>query len=93
MPRDGDEMSGDRIRCMFCYMDSVDVISTSHEHLISKPVAAAFGIDRTASVARMNIEGSDIRWRPVNGIRRRVVCTACNNGWMDPPGTPNEPDC
>lgn len=76
-------MSGERVRCMFCYMDTGDAISASHEHLISKPVAAAFGIDRTAPVARMNSDGTDLRWRPINGIKRRVVCTDCNNGWMN----------
>lgn len=69
---------------MFCYMESVDSITASHEHLLSKPVAAAFGIDRTSPVARIDAaDKSKIRWRPINGIKQRVVCTKCNNGWMN----------
>lgn len=76
-------MTNQRIRCLFCYLETVDAITASHEHLLSKPVAKAFGIDRTSPVARMNSDMSEIKWRPLNGIKQRIVCTKCNNGWMN----------
>jgi hypothetical protein len=55
----------------------------SSEHLLSRPVATAFGIDRTAPVARVDGDVEHIRWAQLNGIKRRCVCTTCNNGWMN----------
>jgi hypothetical protein len=72
-----------RVRCMFCYAETKDAITPSAEHLLSRPVAEAFGIDRTAPVARMGADLSDIKWGVVNGIKRKCVCTGCNNGWMN----------
>lgn len=36
-------------------------ISTSKEHLLSRPVAAAFGIDRDSSVARVDVHSGVIK--------------------------------
>jgi hypothetical protein len=76
-------MSSQRVRCLFCYLETRDAIEASHDHLLSRPVADAFGIDRGAPVARMNTDLSDLRWSQLNGIKRKCVCTSCNNGWMN----------
>lgn len=76
-------MTGRRVRCMFCYAETGDNIIPSKEHLISKPVAAAFGIDRSGSIFQSDADLQDPRWRPLNGISRKCVCTRCNNGWMN----------
>ena len=76
-------MSSQRVRCLFCYLKTQDALEASYEHLLSRPVADAFGIDRDAPVARMNSDLSDLRWSQLNGIKRKCVCTSCNNGWMN----------
>ncbi len=76
-------MANGRVRCLFCYEDSGDNLVASSEHLLSRPVAAAFGIDRRSSVARVDGDVEEIRWMQLNGIKRRCVCTRCNNGWMN----------
>lgn len=72
-----------RLRCLFCYATSGDSTKLSAEHLLSRPVADAFGVDRTSSVARFGREGSDVRWGVLNGIKRTCVCTQCNSEWMN----------
>lgn len=76
-------VTGNRVRCMFCYMDTVDTITPSKEHLLSKPVAKAFGIDRDSPVLRTGSDLADQRWARLNGIQYCCVCTDCNNGWMN----------
>lgn len=76
-------MANQRVRCLFCYEDSGDNLVASSEHLLSRPVATAFGIDRTSAVARVDGDAEHIRWAQLNGIKRRCVCTTCNNGWMN----------
>jgi hypothetical protein len=68
---------------MFCYLESKDSITASSEHLLSRPVADVFGIDRTAPVARINSDMTSLKWTQLNGIKRKWVCTYCNNGWMN----------
>jgi hypothetical protein len=76
-------VSSQRVRCLFCYLETRDAIDASYEHLLSRPVANAFGIDRNASVARGGADFSNLRWSQLNGIKRKCVCTGCNNGWMN----------
>ena len=68
---------------MFCYLETRDSVKASFEHLLSRPVAEAFDIDRTAMIARIGTGSQDIRWARLNGIKRKCVCTNCNNGWMN----------
>jgi hypothetical protein len=68
---------------MFCYRESLDNITPSKEHLLSKPVAAAFRIDRASPLLRTNSDLTDFDWRRLDGIKFGCVCTRCNNGWMN----------
>ncbi|WP_156464578.1 hypothetical protein [Aeromicrobium sp. Root495] len=70
-------------RCAFCFADSEEFPLLTAEHLLSRPVASSFGIDRTATFARFDEDDSQIRWTTVNGVKRKCVCAACNNGWMN----------
>lgn len=72
-----------RARCAFCFAQSLDFPALTREHLMSRPVADAFGIDRTANFARADTGFTNIRWTTVNGVGRRFVCAPCNNGWMN----------
>ena len=76
-------MSSQRVRCLFCYLETQDAIEASYEHLLSRPVADAFSIDRNSPVARMSADLSNLRWSQLNGVKRKCVCTTCNNGWMN----------
>jgi hypothetical protein len=73
-------MTNSRARCAFCYAESADFPVLTREHLVSRPVGSAFGIDRTSPFLRTDRTFDDMRWTTVNGISRKVVCTACNNG-------------
>ena len=72
-----------KLRCLFCYEESGDNIVASSEHLLSRPVARAFGIERQSPVARMGVQADTLTWAALGGIKRRCVCTSCNNGWMN----------
>jgi hypothetical protein len=76
-------MTDRRVRCMFCYAETADAIKPSKEHLLSRPVASAFGVDRNSSLARMNADVTSVKWVHLNGIQYKCVCTKCNNGWMN----------
>ena len=79
----GGGMTDPRVRCMFCFAESGDNIVPSKEHLISRPVASAFGIDRTGEFLRTDPDMTDQRWRPLSGIAWKCVCRDCNSGWMN----------
>lgn len=72
-----------RARCAFCFAESADFPVLTRELLVSRPVASAFGIDRTSPFLRTDPKLEDMRWTTVNGVSRKVVCAACNNGWMN----------
>lgn len=72
-----------RARCAFCFAESAEFPVLTREHLVSRPVARAFGIDRTSPFLRIDRKLEDMRWTTVNGVSRKVVCAACNNGWMN----------
>jgi hypothetical protein len=74
-------MSSNR-QCIFCWRRSGDGVQPSREHLLSRPVASAFGIGRESPFLLMNGDLSDQQWRVLNGISRRCVCHDCNTGWM-----------
>ena len=72
-----------RARCMFCFMENGDNITLSKEHLLSKPVAKAFGVDRSSPLLRTDSDLTEFDWRHLDGIKFGCVCTGCNNGWMN----------
>jgi hypothetical protein len=71
-----------RRRCIFCFRQSGDGVQLSREHLLSRPVATAFAIDRESPFLLMNGDFAERRWRFLNGISRKCVCRDCNSGWM-----------
>jgi hypothetical protein len=70
--------------CMFCFAERAGHIKRSSEHFVSRPVAAAFGIDRDGGeVYRFSEGGADLKVARLNGLKRRCVCRDCNSGWMN----------
>ena len=72
-------------KCWFCHRETV----LSREHLISEPIAAAFGIDRDdqllADIPEEVRQPSDVDPNRVQPLSKQVVraaCEPCNNGWM-----------
>ncbi len=76
-------MGDQKRRCVFCFHESGDQVKLSREHLLSRPVASAFGIERESPVARIDWQDGKVLWARLNGIQQRCVCTECNNGWMN----------
>ena len=70
--------------CMFCFIERGAEIKRSAEHFLSRPVAKAFSIDREGGeVYRFNVGDTDPNVVRLNGLKRKAVCTDCNNGWMN----------
>jgi hypothetical protein len=70
--------------CMFCFIDRGSDIKRSAEHFLSRPVANAFSIDREeGEVYRFGVGDANAKAVRLNGLKRRAVCTECNNGWMN----------
>lgn len=77
------------MKCHFCWDETGDMPLTK-EHLVSRPVATAFGIDRTgSSFARFDssaVESGDlssVSWSGLETLSARIACASCNNGWMN----------
>jgi hypothetical protein len=51
-----------RARCAFCFMESADFPVLTREHLVSRPVAGAFGIDRSSPFLRTDSKLEGMRW-------------------------------
>lgn len=69
---------------MFCFIDRGSEVKRSAEHFLSRPVANAFSIDREEGEAyRFGVGPSSAKTVRLNGLKRRAVCTECNNGWMN----------
>lgn len=70
--------------CLFCFEERPPTL----EHLISKPISDAFGLDRRSLVAEASIPGSgspdpdSLRMVSLETMKVRAVCAVCNNGWM-----------
>jgi hypothetical protein len=75
-------MTTTRTRCLFCFAENTELPKLTREHLMSRPVAVAFGIDRTAPLLRTDGDLTTFRWTTVNGVVRKGVCGRCNSGWM-----------
>ncbi len=70
--------------CMFCFIDRGCEIKRSAEHFLSRPVANAFSIDREeGEVHRFSVGDTNAKAARLNGLKRKAVCTDCNNGWMN----------
>jgi hypothetical protein len=77
------------MECHFCWDETSDPQIT-REHLVSQPVANAFGIDRASrtfarfdatAVKAGNLDG--LTWHALDDLRVRIACDRCNNGWMN----------
>jgi len=55
----------------------------SKEHLLSKPVAGAFGIDRSMSLAQFGTNRDEPVLVRLEDASVRLVCERCNNTWMN----------
>jgi hypothetical protein len=70
------------MECLFCHGSEGGRLSV--EHLVSKPVAEAFSIDRTAELASGDSTTGVIHAsRPLTALSARLACERCNNGWMN----------
>lgn len=67
--------------CAFCFADQRSA-PLSKEHLLSRPVAEAFGVDRGSQFARVGSDGQ-INWTRLDALQVRLVCRSCNQGWMN----------
>lgn len=67
------------VNCPFCLSDA----KSSKEHLFSRPICNAVGLDRSMLVA--SLDGCSSAIGPVSPLDQRAVrlpCEACNSGWM-----------
>ena len=70
------------MRCHFCFNEG-DVPKLSKEHLLSKPVATAFGVDRSAAFGLLGDPNELIVLPRLSDLSVRLVCEPCNNTWMN----------
>src|SRR6266536_2607727 len=70
------------MRCFFCYADG-EVLRLSKEHLVSRPVARAFGLDRSAAFGRAGNSDSSVSISSLDTLAVKLACDRCNNGWMN----------
>jgi hypothetical protein len=70
------------MRCYFCFAEG-PVPKLSKEHLLSKPVAKAFGLDRSGSFAQWGDQDDPAVLNRLDDVVVRFVCEQCNNEWMN----------
>src|SRR5215211_5988786 len=70
------------MRCFFCYADG-EVPRLSKEHLLSRPVAEAFGLNRSDTFGRAGNDDSSVTISSLDTLAVKLVCERCNNGWMN----------
>ncbi len=70
------------MRCFFCYADG-EVLRLSKEHLVSRPVARAFGLDRSAAFGRAGNSDDSVSMSSLDSLAVKLACDRCNNGWMN----------
>ncbi len=68
--------------CYFCFAEG-DVPRLSKEHLLSKPVAEAFGLDRSAGFGQLSSTDDSVVLAQLDDVAVRFVCERCNNTWMN----------
>lgn len=67
------------MKCPFCLGDQ----RKSKEHLLSKPICNAVGMDRGMTVASLDRNTGDVGpLVPLDGRSVRLPCEDCNSGWM-----------
>lgn len=70
--------------CLFCFKDRTPTL----EHLISRPISDALGLDRRSPIAEASVpvsgsaDPSSLRMVSLETMKVRAVCAGCNNGWM-----------
>lgn len=69
------------MRCYFCFAEG-DVPRLSKEHLLSKPVAEAFGLDRSAAFGQLGSINDSVVLARLDDVAVKFVCERCNNTWM-----------
>lgn len=70
------------VRCYFCFAEG-EVPRLSKEHLLSQPVAAAFGVDRSAYIGHVDAATGSVQMAQLDDAAVRFVCECCNNTWMN----------
>ena len=55
----------------------------SKEHLLSRPVAEAFGLNRSATFGRAGNNDSSVTISSLDTLAVKLVCNECNNGWTN----------
>jgi hypothetical protein len=68
--------------CRFCFAEG-HVPKLSKEHLLSKPVAEAFRVDRSAAFGHIGDSKNHIMLTRLSDASVRFVCEPCNNTWMN----------
>lgn len=69
-----------KTRCPFCLGDG----KRSKEHLFSKPICAAAGLNRSNLIASVDARtGAVDSVVPIREVAVRLPCVDCNNGWMN----------
>lgn len=71
------------MKCVFCLAGS-RTTKISKEHLFSKPICSALGIDRTKMIASLDGNTGEVS-RPLRLDQRlvKLPCVDCNSGWME----------
>ena len=71
------------VKCVFCLAGS-RTTKISKEHLFSKPICSALGIDRTKVIASLDGNTGEVS-RPLRLDQRlvKLPCVDCNSGWME----------
>jgi len=70
------------VRCHFCFAEG-DAPKLSKEHLLSKPVAEAFGLDRAGAFGQLGNVDDSVVFTRLDGVAVKFVCERCNNTWMN----------
>jgi hypothetical protein len=68
--------------CYFCFAEG-HVPRLSKEHLLSKPVAEAFGLDRSAAFGQLSSTDGSVVLAQLDDVAVRFACERCNNTWMN----------
>jgi hypothetical protein len=68
--------------CYFCFAEG-DRSRLSKEHLLSKPVAEAFGLDRSAAFGQLRGTDDPVILAQLDDLAVRFACERCNNTWMN----------
>lgn len=70
------------MRCYFCFAER-PVPKLSKEHLLSKPVAEAFGLDRSGTFGQWGGGDTPLILARLDDVAVRFACERCNNTWMN----------